>query len=95
MGEMFGNAGLCDQAVEAFTKCNQLKSAMDVCIQLNQWESAVHLAKSHDIRDIDHLLGKYAEQLTGDADKTLSAIQLYRKAGRYLDAAKLIYQVFS
>lgn len=42
-------AGLCNQAVEAYRKSDDVKSALDVCIQLNNWETAVHLAKSHDI----------------------------------------------
>lgn len=42
-----------------------LNDALDVCIQLNQWDSAVQLSKTHNLRDVDALLGKYAEHLTG------------------------------
>lgn len=45
------------------------------------------------VQDIDNLLDKYAQQLTGDADKSMAAVQLYRKAGKYMDAAKIIFQV--
>lgn len=72
-----------------------MKHALDICIQLNQWDAAIQLAKSYDVPDVDNLLAKYAEQLIGDSEKSLTAVQLYRKAGRFLDAAKLIYQVRS
>lgn len=74
-------------------QCNSIKSALDTCIQLNQWDEAVQLAKSHHIPDIESLLAKYAEKLIGDPEKSFTVIQLYRKAGRFLDAAKQIYSV--
>ena len=70
-----------------------MNEALDVCIQLNQWERAVHLSKTHHLRDIDALLGKYAAQLTGSSEKTLAAVQLYRKAGRFIDAARIVFDV--
>lgn len=42
--------------------------------------------------EIDTLLAKYAKHLL-DTDKTINAIELYRKASHYLDAAKLMYKV--
>jgi WD repeat-containing protein 35 len=68
---------------------------LDVCIQLNQWEKAVQLSKTNQLRDVDSLLGKYTEHLSGTNEKTFAAVQLYRKAGKFLDAAKLIFEVES
>ena len=67
----------------AFSKCNRVKDAIDVCVQLNQWNDAIELAKKHDVKEIDQLLGRYAAHLL-EKDKTLSAIELYCKASNYL-----------
>ena len=45
------------------------------------------------MQDIDTLLEKYAQQLTADSEKSLAAVQLYRKAGRFIDAAKIVFGV--
>lgn len=89
---MFMTVGMCAEAVSAYLKCNEVKTAVDCCVHLNQWDQAVELAKKHHIREIDSLLAKYAAHLL-DKDKTLQAIELYRKANHYLDAAKLMFQV--
>ena len=89
---MFGSVGMCEQSVLAFTKSNEVKAAIDVCVSLNQWDLAVKLAKEHKHRDIDGLLAKYASHLL-EKDKILDAIELYRKANHFVDAAKLIFQV--
>lgn len=59
---------------------------------LNQWNQAIDLAKEHNVKEIDSLLANYAKHLLSK-QKILSAIELYRKAGRYLEAAKLMYKV--
>jgi len=33
---MFATVGMCEQAVEAYLKCNQPKAAVDTCVHLNQ-----------------------------------------------------------
>ena len=67
---------------------------MDTCVQLNQWHKAIELAKAHNLKEIDVLLAKYAKHLL-DKNKTIEAIELYRKANHYMDAAKLMYKVRS
>lgn len=93
IGEIFAGAGLCEQAVQCFLRCDMLNEALDICIQLNRWEYAVQLSKTHNLRDVDSLLGRYAEQLTGSNEKTLAAIQLYRRAGKYLEAARIVFNI--
>lgn len=63
-----------------------------MCVLLNQWNQAIELAKEHNVREIDSLLGTYAKHLLSK-NKVLSAIELYRKAGRFLEAAKLMFKV--
>ncbi|XP_012869217.1 PREDICTED: WD repeat-containing protein 35 [Dipodomys ordii] len=92
IAEMFERVGMCEQAVNAFLKCNQPKSAVDSCVHLNQWNKAVELAKSHNMKEIGSLLARYASHLL-EKNKTLDAIELYRKASYFFDAAKLMFKV--
>ncbi|XP_021346413.1 WD repeat-containing protein 35-like isoform X1 [Mizuhopecten yessoensis] len=89
---MFVTVGMCEQAVSAYSKCNHIKKAIDCCVHLNQWNMAIELAKSNNVREIDSLLAKYAQHLL-EKNKTVNAIELYRKAGHYLEAAKLLFQM--
>lgn len=89
---MFSSVGMSDQAVEAFIKCNRIKAAIDCCVHLNQWNTAIELAKTHNVREIDMLLAKYAQHLL-EKKKVLDAISLYRKAGHFMDAAKLMFKI--
>jgi hypothetical protein len=36
IAQMFVRVGMCEQAVNAFLKCNQPKAAVDTCVHLNQ-----------------------------------------------------------
>jgi len=72
-----------------------------VCVRLHfnarplcasQWNKAVELAKNHNMKEIKSLLAKYASHLL-DKNKTLEAVELYRKAHHFLDAAKLMFTV--
>ncbi|ELT97636.1 hypothetical protein CAPTEDRAFT_160931 [Capitella teleta] len=89
---MFATVGMCQESVEAFTKCQRVKAAIDCCVQLNQWNTAIDLAKTHNVREIDSLLAKYAKHLL-EKNKIINAVELYRKANHYLEAAKLLYKV--
>ncbi|XP_077990221.1 WD repeat-containing protein 35-like isoform X1 [Glandiceps talaboti] len=89
---MFVTVGMCEQAVQAYLKNNKVKEAIDCCVYLNQWNQAVDLAKTHNVKEIDSLLAKYATHLL-DKDKKLQAIELYRKANHYLEAAKLMFKI--
>lgn len=73
-------------------QCNHIKKAIDCCVHLNQWNQAIELAKTHNVREIDSLLAKYAQHLL-EKNKVVNAIELYRKAGHYLEAAKLLFKV--
>ncbi|XP_052504656.1 WD repeat-containing protein 35 [Budorcas taxicolor] len=92
IAQMFVRVGMCEQAVTAFLKCNQPKAAVDTCVHLNQWNKAVELAKSHNMKEIGSLLARYASHLL-EKNKTLDAIELYRKANYFYDAAKLMFKI--
>lgn len=89
---MFSSVGMCAQALFAFVKCNRVREAIDMCVHLHQWNMAIDLAKQHNVREIDSLLAKYATHLL-EKNNLVHAIELYRKAGRYLEAAKLMYKL--
>ncbi|XP_070284826.1 WD repeat-containing protein 35 isoform X2 [Myotis yumanensis] len=92
IAQMFVRVGMCEQAVTAFLKCNQPKAAVDTCVHLNQWNKAVELAKNHNMKEIGSLLARYAAHLL-EKNKTLDAIELYRKANYFYDAAKLMFKI--
>ena len=73
-------------------QCNRIRDAIDCCIHLNHWNMAIDLARQHAVKDIDSLLTKYAGHLL-EKGRNLNAIELYRKAGHYLEAAKLLMKV--
>ncbi|XP_043921710.1 WD repeat-containing protein 35 [Protopterus annectens] len=92
IAHMFVTVGMCEQAVGAYLKCNQPKAAVDTCVHLNQWNKAIELAKNHNMKEIGPLLAKYASHLL-EKNKILDAIELYRKAHNFLDAARLMFKV--
>ncbi|GBG63808.1 hypothetical protein CBR_g39592 [Chara braunii] len=90
LGEKFVSVGMCENAVAAYQKVGEVgvKKAIDCCILLNQWDRAVQLAEAHNFSQIETLLTKYASHLL-EKKKPMQAIELYRKAGRHADAARL------
>lgn len=58
----------------------------------SQWNKAVELTRTHNMKEIKSLLSKYASHLL-EKNKTLEAVELYRKAHHFLDAAKLMFKV--
>ncbi|XP_076333007.1 intraflagellar transport protein Oseg4 isoform X2 [Tachypleus tridentatus] len=92
LGVMFTSVGMCIQAVDAYTKANKIKAAIECCVALSQWNTAIYLAQKHNVQEIDGLLSKYARYLM-DKKKIMSAVELYRKAHRFLDAAKMVSKI--
>ena len=41
IASMFLTVGMCEQSVAAYSKCNRVKDAIDVCVQLNQVKTVV------------------------------------------------------
>eukprot|EP00472_Partenskyella_glossopodia_P003555 CAMPEP_0197515860 /NCGR_PEP_ID=MMETSP1318-20131121/846_1 /TAXON_ID=552666 /ORGANISM="Partenskyella glossopodia, Strain RCC365" /LENGTH=784 /DNA_ID=CAMNT_0043064331 /DNA_START=21 /DNA_END=2375 /DNA_ORIENTATION=- len=89
LGAKFQSVGLCEEAVECYTKLGDPKSAIDCCVLLNQWNLAVKLAEKHKFDQIEGLLTKYATHLL-QKKKHFEAIELYQKAGRFTESARLL-----
>ncbi|KAL0586168.1 hypothetical protein ABG067_004261 [Albugo candida] len=89
MAVKFARAGLCDSAVDVYLRLNDINSAIDVCVLLNEWERAVALAEDHNFPEIEKVLVKYATHLTSNG-KMIQAIELYRRANKSSEAAVLL-----
>ena len=46
LGQMFASVGMGKQAVEAYLRCNKISSAIDTCVNLNQWHSGKNFVSS-------------------------------------------------
>jgi len=98
IGNKFTSVGLCEQAVQAYlrhgntTVLDGVKTAVDTCVLLNQWDLAVNLAQQQNFQQIEGLLAKYAQHLL-DKNKKIDAVKLYKKANRHTEAAKLLSQM--
>lgn len=92
LGQMFISVGMCQQAVTAYIKLGDVKSAVNCCVNLRQWGQAVELAQKYKMPQIGGLLGKHAAQLL-DEGRLHEAVELQRKAGRFLDSARLLLKL--
>ncbi|KAL4456550.1 hypothetical protein ABPG74_000657 [Tetrahymena malaccensis] len=92
MGDRFQQAGLCDAAVRCYEKFGDIKQAIDCCVLLNHWNLAVELAEQYNFVQIEGLLVQYANQLL-EKRRKLEAAELYRKAKRNTEAAKILSQI--
>lgn len=57
-----------------------------------QWNKALELTQTHNMKEIKPLLSKYASHLL-EKNKILEVVELYRRANHFLEAAKLLFKV--
>ncbi|KAK6762086.1 hypothetical protein RB195_022980 [Necator americanus] len=93
IAEFFASAGLCEQAVQSFLRNEQVTNALHVCVQLNNWDKAVSLSRTHNLQDVNGLMGKCVGEMNESSERTLVAVQLYRRAGRFIDGARIVYRM--
>ncbi|EGF80857.1 hypothetical protein BATDEDRAFT_10893, partial [Batrachochytrium dendrobatidis JAM81] len=84
--------GLCDQAVAIYVKIGEIASAVNTCVMLNQWNTAVQLAEIHNFKEIDSVLAKYAAYLLSQ-NRKWEAVELYRKANYCQKSARLLFEL--
>ncbi|XP_067631669.1 WD repeat-containing protein 35 isoform X2 [Eurosta solidaginis] len=89
IAEMLASVGMCSEAVKAYLKMGDPKAAVDACVNLRQWGEALQLARKFDMPQIGDLLSKHAAQLIKE-NRLPEAIELQKKACRYLDAVRLL-----
>ncbi|KAJ3110872.1 WD repeat-containing protein 35 [Phlyctochytrium bullatum] len=90
LARKFVSVGLCDQAVTAYLKVGDVKAAIDTCVYLNKWNTAVELAEANKYQGIDNLLATYAAHLL-EKKKLMSAVELYRKANYCQKSSKILF----
>lgn len=89
IGDKFRSVGMSKEATSAFVRAGEPKLAVDTCVELNQWDTAVNLAERFQLPQIQGLLSKYATYLL-EKNRHLEAVELYRKARYHVDAAFLL-----
>lgn len=92
LGQMFASVGMSEQSVSCYLKLEDVKLAVNTCVNLRQWGQAVELAQKYKMPQIGVLLEKHATQLLQEG-RLPEAVELQRKAGRYLDAARLLIKL--
>lgn len=71
---------------------NKVRAALDVCVALHQWNMAVELSQQIQIPDIATRLVTHADRLL-ELGKIPDAVELFRKANCFKEAANLLFQV--
>jgi WD repeat-containing protein 35 len=92
LGQMLATVGLTEKSVEAYKKAGDIKSAVSTCVSLRQWGVAVELAQKYKMPSVNALLNKHAAHLLEEG-KLPEAVELQKKAGRYLDASRLLMKL--
>lgn len=83
------SVGMSSEAAMAFVRANDVRSAVDACVQMNNWEKAVRLAEHHRYRELDQVVQQYANHLL-EQKKHLYAIRLYHKATYHEQSASIL-----
>jgi WD repeat-containing protein 35 len=92
LAKQFECVGMYDEAVDCFVRSGDTKAAVDCCVKLNRWDTAIELAERYDYPQVEGLLTKYAIGLTTKG-RHLEAVELYRRANRPTEAALLIGEI--
>ena len=83
---------MCEDAIDCYIRCNNIKLAIDCCILLNQWYLAINLSEKYNYPQINSLLNKYINELINN-NQSLLAVELYRYANKPTEAAILINNI--
>ena len=92
LGNKFEKYGLCDEAVKCYIRYGDIKKAIDTCVLMNKWNLAVELAENNNFFQIEGLVNKFGSLLL-EKGKKMDLVELYRKAHRHTDAAKILMKI--
>lgn len=92
IGDMFAANAVHNEAVKAYVKLGKVKNAINLCILYNRWDTAIELAKKHNISKISDLLSKYTAHLISQG-QIMAAVQVNIQAEHYIQAAEKIFEV--
>ena len=69
--------------------------AIETCTKLNQWDKALQLSNQYMVKiNVGELFSRHISQLLQQG-RILDAVQSYRKADQFLEAAELLFEVGS
>mmetsp|Transcript_3693 Transcript_3693/g.5458 ORF Transcript_3693/g.5458 Transcript_3693/m.5458 type:complete len:1191 (-) Transcript_3693:9-3581(-) len=89
IGQKFASVGIIENAIKAYLRAGEIETAINSCVELNQWDKAVELAQKNNFPGIETLLFKYANHLVSKG-RLPEAVELFQKAHRNTEAAKLL-----
>jgi WD repeat-containing protein 35 len=79
--------------VTAFVESGDIKAAIDCCMDLNNWNLAIDLAKKHDfLKYVQNNIAKCTKYLV-QIGNPLHAALIHCEANQQLDAAKIFLQL--
>ncbi|EER18071.1 wd-repeat protein, putative, partial [Perkinsus marinus ATCC 50983] len=81
--------GHVERAVNLLVGLGDIPTAVEECIISNHWSKALELAADHKLLEVDKLLGKYAVHFV-ENHQIFSAVELYHRAGKHVEAAQLL-----
>lgn len=73
-------------------KLGDVSAAINACVVLNQWSTALTLAETHHFKEIEEFLSKYATHILSQNRKK-EAVELFRKANYCQKSAKLLFEM--
>lgn len=92
IGQKFITVGMCNEGTSAFVRGSDIKSAIDSCVYLNEWESAMALSQEFSVPNIDDFFEKYAKHLA-DEGKVWQSVHLYMRANMCDKSAKILFDL--
>ncbi|CAH0562507.1 unnamed protein product [Brassicogethes aeneus] len=92
IGDMFAANAVHNEAVKAYVKHGKMKSAIDICILHNRWNTAIDLAKKNNITKISDLLMKYTSHLI-EQGQVMKAVEINVQGKYYYQAAQQVFQL--
>lgn len=63
LASYFESVGMVNDAVDCYLRSGQSKQAIDCCVTLNHWETALTLAEQYNYPQVEGLLNKFASEL--------------------------------
>lgn len=86
-------SALDSMQVTTFVKSGDIKAAIDCCMELNNWNLAIDLAKKHDfLKYVQNNIAKCTKYLV-QTGNPLHAALIHCEANQQLDAAKIFLQL--
>ena len=92
IGRKLQLVGITEGAAKAYLRAGDVKAAVDCCVTAHSWDLAIELAKEYELPQVEGLLSRYANHLM-ESNKALAAVELFHKAHRDNESARLLAQL--